>query len=119
MSEASAKMKLNNTVSKEDAVRAIEIMKYYLMQVGYDYESQTFDIDRISSRFTHSQRSKVFVVRDLITELEGRMGKLIPIEEIKNELEGQLKEDEITDAITELIKNSIIFEPKKGFVQKL
>ncbi len=119
MSEASAKMKLNNTVSKEDAVRAIEIMKYYLMQVGYDYESQTFDIDRIGSKFTHSQRSKVFVVRDLITELEGRMGKLIPIEEIKNKLEGKLKEDEISDAITELIKNSIVFEPKKGFVQKL
>ena len=119
MSEASAKMRLSNTISKEDALRAIEIMKYYLMQVGYDYESQTFDIDRISSRFTHSQRSKVFIVRDLITELEGRMGKLIPIEEIKNELEGKLKEDEISDAITELIKNSIVFEPKKGFVQKL
>ncbi|MEM3092048.1 MAG: minichromosome maintenance protein MCM, partial [Candidatus Pacearchaeota archaeon] len=46
MSEASAKMRLSETVDSEDARRAIEIMKYYLMQVGWDYESNTFDIDK-------------------------------------------------------------------------
>jgi replicative DNA helicase Mcm len=119
MSEASAKLRLSEIVSIEDSRVAIEIMKYYLMQVGYDYESKTFDIDKITLGRTASQRGKVFLVRDIISELEGKVGKLIPVEEIENELEGKLKPDEINDAITELVKHSIIFEPKKGYVQKV
>ena len=94
-------------------------MKYYLMQVGYDYESKTIDIDKITLGRTASQRNKVFTVRDIITELEGRIGKLIPVEEIEKELENKLNKDEIGDAITELEKHSIIFKPRRGYVQKM
>ena len=118
MSEASAKVRLEKSVTKEDAIKAIEIMKYYLMQVGYDHESKTFDIDKISG-MTTSKRNKVFVVRDIITQLENRLGKLIPIKEIEKELEGKLGKEEIEDAIVELIKNSIIYEPRRGYVQKI
>ena len=119
MSEASAKLRLSESVTIDDARRAIEIMKYYLMQVGYDYESKTFDIDKITLGRTTSQRNKVFIVRDAISDLESRVGHLIPIEEIEHELEGKLKKDEISDALRELVKHSIIFEPKKGVVQKM
>ncbi len=119
MSEASAKLRLSNKVSIEDAQKAIELMKYYLMQVGYDYESKTFDIDRIGSKFSSSQRNKVFTVRDTITELEGRMGKLIPVEEIEKELEDKLTKEEIDEAITKLDINGVIFRPKKGYVQRV
>lgn len=119
MSEASAKLRLSNTVTKDDAKKAVEIMKYYLMQVGYDYESKTFDIDRIGSKITSSQRNKVFTVRDLITELEDKIGKMIPVEEIEKNLDGKLSKDEIEDALIELEKNSIIFKPKTGYVQKI
>jgi len=119
MSEASAKVRLSNTATKEDAQRAIKLMKYYLMQVGYDYESKTFDIDRIGSRITSSQRNKVFLVRDLITDLEGKIGKMIPLEELETALEGKMTKNEVEDALTELEKNSIIFKPKRGFIQKI
>jgi len=118
MSEASAKVRLDSSVTKEDAKRAIEIIKYYLMQVGYDYETKTFDIDKISG-MTTSKRNKVFIVRDIITQLENRLGKLIPMEEIEKELEGKMGKDEIDTAIVELIKNSIIYEPRSGYVQKI
>lgn len=118
MSEASAKLRLNNTVTREDAIRAIDIIKYYLMQVGYDYETKTFDIDKISG-MTTSKRNKAFIVRDLITRLESRLGKLIPIEEIEKELEDKFTKQEVEDAINELIKNSIIYEPRSGYVQKI
>ncbi len=119
ISEASAKIRLSPVATKEDALRAIDLMKYYLMQVGYDYESKTFDIDRIGSRITSSQRSKVFLVRDILTELEGKIGKMIPVEELENALEGKMTKDEISDAIVELEKNSVIFKPKRGFIQKI
>jgi replicative DNA helicase Mcm len=119
MSEASAKIKLSPKVTLEDAKNAIEIMKYYLTQVGYDYESKTFDIDRISNKMSNSQRSKIFVVRDTIFELENRLGKLIPIEEIEKSLDGKMTSVEIEDSIRELTKNSIIFEPRSGYVQRV
>jgi replicative DNA helicase Mcm len=119
MAEACARARLSDYVETSDAEEAIDLMKYYLQQVGYDYESKTFDIDRIGNTFSSSQRSKVFTVRNKITELEEKLGELIPIEEIKKELENELTKDEIEDAITELKKNSIIFQPKQGYVQKM
>ena len=119
MSEASAKIKLSKTVTKEDAKVAIELMKYYLMQVGYDYESKTFDIDKIYTGMTASKRNKILIVRETITELKERLGELIPIEEIEKELEDKLTKDEIDYAINELIKNSVIYQPRQGYVQKL
>ena len=118
MSEASAKMRLSEVVSLEDTQRAIEIMKYYLNQVGYDYESKTFDIDRGTGAMPSSQRNKVFIVRDTISQLEGKIGKMIPVEEIVKELEGKMTKDDIDDALTKLDIAGTIFKPKKGYVSK-
>ncbi|MEK6841636.1 MAG: minichromosome maintenance protein MCM [Nanoarchaeota archaeon] len=118
MSEASAKMRLSEKVLLEDAKRAIDIMKYYLMQVGYDYESKTFDIDRGTGGMPTSQRSKVFLVRDTIIKMESRMGKMIPIEELEKELEGKLTRDEINEAIAKLDSSGDTYRPKTGYVSR-
>ena len=116
MSEAAAKVRLSESVSKQDAQQSIEIMKYYLRHVGFDYESQTFDIDRIGSGFSHSQRSKIFTVKETIIALSSRMGKEIPIEEIKNDLKDKMKESDIDEAIEKLIQSNEIYRPKHGYV---
>ena len=116
MAEASAKMRLSEIVSKEDAKRAIELMTYYLMQVGYDYESKTFDIDKISGKFSSSQRNKILMVKETITALESRMGKMIPYEEIEKELEDKMSKDELEDVMNRLIKDNEIYRPKKGYI---
>jgi replicative DNA helicase Mcm len=116
MSEASAKMRLSEEVSKEDAKRAIELMTYYLTQVGYDYESKTFDIDKISGKFSSSQRNKIFMVKEVITALESKMGKMIPYEEIEKELEEKISKDELEDVINRLVKDNEIYRPKKGYI---
>ncbi len=118
MSEATAKIKLSAKVTRDDAKLAIEIMKYYLMQVGYDYESKTFDIDRFTTTMASSQRSKIFHVKDVITKLEERLGKLIPMEELEKELEGKMTKDELEDAIGKLKSSGDIFNPRRGFIQK-
>jgi replicative DNA helicase Mcm len=119
MSEASARLRLSTEVTIEDSKRAIELMKYYLMQVGYDYESKTFDIDKISGKISSSERNKVFMVKDVINELEGRVGKLIPVEEVEKELEGKLTKDEIDEAISKLNSNGVIFKPRRGYIQRV
>jgi len=118
MSEASAKLRLSSKVSKEDALEAIELMKYYLMQVGYDYESKSIDIDRISTGIASSQRNKIIAVREIIIQMEDKIGKLIPVEELEKELEGKLSKDEIDEAINKLSSAGDIFKPRKGYVQR-
>jgi replicative DNA helicase Mcm len=118
MAEASAKMRLSKIVTKSDAKEAIELMKYYLMQVGYDYESKTFDIDKATAGITSSKRSKILNVLHLITELEDRLGKMIPFEELEKELQGKMITQEIEEAIVELKKRGDVYEPRKGYISK-
>jgi replicative DNA helicase Mcm len=118
MSQASAKIKLNDKVTKEDTKIAIEIMKSYLMQVGYDYEAKTFDIDKIQLGKTTSQRNRILVVNKTILELEGKLGKMIPLEEIESELEGKMDKIEIEEAIVELKKKGDLYEPRRGYISR-
>lgn len=118
LSEASAKTRLSKKVTREDAIRAIELMKYYLMQVGFDYETKSIDIDRISS-VPSSQRNKILLVREAINDLESRLGKLIPIEELKKELSEKMDNDTIEEILDQLNRTGDIFKPRKGYIQKM
>jgi replicative DNA helicase Mcm len=119
MSEASARLRLSSKVTKDDARRGINLMKFYLMQVGYDYETKTFDIDRIATGVSSSQRGKIMLVKDTIAKLESRLGKLIPIEELRKELEEKINEKDLEDSLDKLTVSGDIFHPRKGFVQRL
>jgi len=119
LSEASAKLRLSKKVTKQDAKVAIDLMRYYLMQVGYDYETKTFDIDRIATGLSTSQRGKILLVRETLARLESRLGKLIPIEEIKKELEGKMGDRDVEESIDKLTISGDIFHPRKGFIQRM
>jgi len=119
LSEAYAKMRLSKEVTREDARHGIELMRASLTQVGYDEENQSFDIDKITTGITSSKRSKVLTVREAISQLESRIGKLIPLEELQKTLNGKITDIELEEAITQLSKMGDIFKPKKGFIQRL
>ena len=118
LSEACAKVRLSDKVEPTDAKRAIDLVKFSLQQVGYDEETQTFDIDRVTG-IPSSKRGKFLMVKETISRLESRLGKLIPMEELQKELEDKVTQDELEEAITQLSKSGDIFRPKKGFIQKL
>ncbi|MEK6848300.1 MAG: hypothetical protein AABX65_01575, partial [Nanoarchaeota archaeon] len=83
------------------------------------YETKTFDIDRIATGISTSQRSKIMQVKETLSILESRLGKLIPVEEIKQELAGKMQDKEIEDSIDKLTIAGEIFHPRKGFVQRV
>lgn len=116
LSEACARVRLSDQVTRADAQKAIELLKRSLMQVGYDEESKTFDIDRIATGITSSKRGKIIAVRDAIAKLEARMGKLIPMEDLARELP-ELSKPDLEDALAELSKKGDIFSPKPGYIQ--
>ncbi len=120
LSEGSARIKLSKKVTREDAKRAIELLKYCLMQVGFDYETGQIDIDRIATGIPTSQRSKIIAIREIINQLEERTGKQISLDNIINEaLEKGIDKSHVLDAIEKLKREGEIFEPKLGIISKL
>jgi replicative DNA helicase Mcm len=119
LSEACAKVRLSNLVEKKDAQRAIRLLKFSMRQVGYDEETKTFDIDRVTTGIPTSKRDKILTVKATIAKLETQLGKLIPLEELQKVLEEKLSQVEIDEAIDQLSKSGDIFKPKKGYIQKL
>ncbi|MCX8159266.1 MAG: minichromosome maintenance protein MCM [Candidatus Pacearchaeota archaeon] len=118
LAEASAKIRLSDEVNRDDAKRAIELLKFSLSQVGYDEDTKTFDIDKITTGITSSKRGKILLVRDTLYQLENKVGKLIPIEELQKELANQISLPELEDALSHLIKSGDFFTPKPKYIQR-
>ena len=116
LAEAHAKTRLSPTVEVEDSQVAIKLTNYYLMQVGYDAETKTFDIDRFSTKISSSKRSKIMLLKDTIKKLEDRFGKQIPLEELRNEMK-DMSDAEFEESIEKLKKSGDLFQPKQGFIQ--
>ncbi len=69
LAEASARMRLSDEATMEDADRAIQIVEYYLRSVGVDRETGQFDIDVITTGVSSSQHDRVRTVQDVIRSL--------------------------------------------------
>lgn len=120
LSEAAAKARLSDKVTKKDAKRAIDIVNYCLLQIGIDPETGKLDIDRITVGISTSQRSKIHMVKDAISELEKKLGKVVPIEDVvKSAIEMGMEGSEVEDIIENLRRSGDVFEPKRGFIQKI
>jgi len=67
LSEASARIRLSDRVTEDDARRAIRIVEYYLKKVAG--EEGRFDIDIIESGTSQSQRERIRTIRSIIMNL--------------------------------------------------
>ena len=121
LSEASAKLRLSSTVTKSDSKLAITLIKYCLTQVGFDEETQQFDIDRMTTGVTASERGKLITVKEIISSLEEKSKlKSISVEDVKLEAsEKGISEDKVEEILEKLKRSGDIFEPKRGHVQKI
>ncbi len=117
LAQASAKVRLSPVVEVQDAERAIEIMKYSIYQLGYDYETGKLDIDRMEGT-PSSERSRIRKMLELIERLEREVGKPIPKEDLLAvaEQEGIKNPEEL---LTKLKREGLIFEPRQGMIQKV
>jgi replicative DNA helicase Mcm len=117
LAEASAKIQLSDYVRKEDAQRAIRLMKYSLRQLGYDPETGAIDVDKSEGATSYSERSKLRRLLDIITELSAKK-KEIPMKDLESAARKEGIED-IDELIDRLKREGMLFEPSPGFVQKI
>ncbi|PIN86146.1 AAA family ATPase [Candidatus Woesearchaeota archaeon CG10_big_fil_rev_8_21_14_0_10_44_13] len=120
LSEANARIRLSNKVTKKDAKKAIELLDYCLRQIGLDRETGKIDIDRITTGITASQRGNIVVIKELISDLENKIGKTIPIEEVvKSAAEKNINAEKVDEVIERLKRSGDLFEPRRGFIQRI
>ncbi|MBD3259007.1 AAA domain-containing protein, partial [Candidatus Woesearchaeota archaeon] len=120
LAEASARIRLAKTVTVEDARKAIDLMQYWLSELAMDKETGKIDIDKIASGITTSERQKIVGVREIIIELENKLGKVIPTDDIIKEAETRgISATKVEDSIEKLKRSGDIFEPKPGFISRL
>jgi len=90
-----------------------------LNQIAKDHKTGLLDIDRMSSKITATQRSKISIVKEIISMLE-KESKQISVETLLIEAEKKgVDKNEAEEVITKLSRMGDIFEPKRGFIQKL
>ncbi|MBU0472327.1 MAG: AAA family ATPase, partial [Nanoarchaeota archaeon] len=103
-----------------DAKRAIELVDYCLIQVGLDRETGKIDIDRIATGISASQRSHISIIKEIINELENKVGKTIPIDDVMEEAKNKGIEEEKAEEVLEKLKRvGEVFEPRRGFLSKI
>jgi replicative DNA helicase Mcm len=121
LSEASARIQLSDEIRREDAQRAMRLMRFSLEQLGLDTKTGEIDIDRAEgATTTSSDRSKIRVVMDVINELT-KKAKEVAISEIHqlSKKEGLESDDEVDEVIEKLKREGLLFEPSPGYVQKV
>ena len=120
LSEAHARMRLSDKVEKKDARRAIDLLDYCLRQIALDEETGQIDIDRIGSDTSSSQRNKIMIVKEIIRELENKLGKVVPFDDIEREAHAKgISRNELEEFIHKLKKSGDIFEPKPNYISRI
>lgn len=111
LSEASARMRLSDSVSDVDANRAVDLVEYYLRKIAGN-DDGGFDIDKIASGVSTKDRNRLTIIRDIFAKYgdEGLTMDLI----IKYGLEEGLDEAEVTRAIKGLSDGGEIFRTSTG-----
>ncbi|PIU22489.1 MAG: AAA family ATPase, partial [Candidatus Diapherotrites archaeon CG08_land_8_20_14_0_20_30_16] len=116
LSEASARVRLSETVGEEDAKRAIRLYKRSMEQVGLDPETGTIDIDIITTGQSHSQANRMMRVVEIIGNImKEQNGQCAKIDTIVQEAEKEgMDKGKVKELVEKLLKVGDIYEPRSS-----
>ena len=115
LAEASAKLRLSDVVTAEDAERAIRLVKRSLEQIAIDPETGELDIDYAMGT-SKAQRDKIAAVRKIVEELEGVTPKGAPEDDIIKIAEEQgIPAEKAKAILLKMKERGDVFCPKLGY----
>lgn len=82
LAEASARVRLSDTVEDSDAERAIKIVRSCLQDVGIDPETGKFDADVVETGTSKTQRDRIENIMDIIRDIDRKRDDGVPEEEV-------------------------------------
>jgi len=119
LAEASARVRLSNRVTMDDAIRTTDITMECLKNVGIDPATGMLDADIIASGISKSQRDKIEIVKDIIRTISERSeGNKASRKEVYAEAEkSKISTDELDTYIEKMKKKGDLFEPDKDHLK--
>lgn len=119
ISEAYARMSLRSEVTREDAERAINIMRIFLENVGLDVESGKIDIDTIMTGKPKSAREKMTRILEIIDALAGN-NECARVKDIIKESEGiGIDKPTVEKLLSDMRKQGLIYESRPECYRKV
>ena len=82
LSEASARVRLSDTVEEEDAERVIDIVHSSLQDIGVDPETGQYDADVVETGTSKSQRDRIRNLKGLVSDIEDDYEEGAPVDEV-------------------------------------
>jgi intein/homing endonuclease len=112
LSEASARMRLSDTVEREDAERVIDIVRSCLQDIGVDPETGEFDADVVETGTSKSQRDRIKNIKALISEIEAEYDEGAPVETVLDRAEEMgMERSQAEHEIEKLRRQGDVYEP--------
>jgi replicative DNA helicase Mcm len=111
LAEARARMALRTNVTKEDGQEAVKLMRASLQMVAFDVETGEYDIDRVISEQSASQRSARTMIINTLREMEtdGSDSEV----ELFQRLEAKgLPRERAETIIEQLLREGTVYRPK-------
>jgi replicative DNA helicase Mcm len=117
LAEASARIRLSNTIELTDAERVIHIVDACLRQVAYDAKTGTFDIDKVATGISKEKRDIVRVIKDAIRDIGGE-GRRASIDQVVDTVTSKgFARDKVKEGVEMLLRTGEAMEPKHGIIQ--
>ena len=121
LSEASAKIKLKDTVDKEDAERAVKLQMACLKEIGVDPETGEIDADIVSGGTPKSDRDKIQTVTEEIKLLEEEFAGNAPLNVLLSNMSDKygVSEDKTEQIVRNLVQKGVIYQPTTGYFRRV
>jgi len=120
LAEASARVRLSDTVEKSDADRVIEIVRSCLKDIGVDPETGEFDADVVETGTSKTQRDRIRGIKDIVGELQDEYDDGAPIEEVLDEAETNgMERSKAEHEIDKLKQKGELYQPNKNHLRTL
>ncbi|MFB6142614.1 MAG: LAGLIDADG family homing endonuclease, partial [Halorientalis sp.] len=112
LAEASARIRLSDTVDRADAERVIEIVRSCLEDIGMDPETGEFDADVVETGTSKSQRDRIKNLKTLIGEMEDEYDEGAPVERVLERAEeAGMERSKAEHEIDQLKQKGEVYEP--------
>ena len=111
LAEASARVRLSSLVTREDAERAINLMKYYIKMVAM--EDNYMDIDKIETGIAHKGRGRLQALEEAIKALEEEYG-YASMDKLLIWAKEHGYEEHLEHDLAHMKQMGKLFEPKTG-----
>jgi replicative DNA helicase Mcm len=120
LAEASARLRLSDHITAEDADRVISLVRRSLEQIGVDPETGQIDIDYVYSGISRSQRDRIVTVLSIIQEYQNESVWGAPEELILEKAEEQgIDRGRTREILEKLRERGDVYTPKEGYYRSL